>query len=240
MAPGLLLDESPPSKRLKTSAAPDLQNDDEDVAIALPSHPLGIKPAGNAYTASENIKSRCGSFAMLPDELLSHIFESFDADTLIRLGSTCRALYAFTRLDELWRALFVRYVTYHGTLHSRTHAFFLCFSCHRFESRKRDGTPRSSTKEGYRNIEAIPDSIFGFAAGQGPSSVTSEESERDMSVGLDDDHCETSAWMAHCLPGTGLRVVETPRSSRLWYRITVSCLAEVTIKRLDSFGHVSL
>ena len=84
--------------------------DDEEVATALPSHPLGIKPAGNAYTASENIKSKCGFFAMLPDELLGHILESFEADTLIRLGSTCRALYAFTRLDELWRALFVRYV----------------------------------------------------------------------------------------------------------------------------------
>jgi len=114
MAPGLLepeaatIAEPRPSKKLKTASAATFQNDDEDVAIALPSHPLGIKPAGNAYTASENIKSRCGSFARLPDELLSHIFESFDADTLIRLGTTCRALYAFTRLDELWRALFVR------------------------------------------------------------------------------------------------------------------------------------
>jgi hypothetical protein len=116
MAPGLLENpsfacaESRPSKKVKLAAAASSQNDDEDVAVALPSHPLGVKPAGNAYTASENIKSRCGSFARLPDELLSHILESFEADTLIRLGSTCRALYAFTRLDELWRALFVRYV----------------------------------------------------------------------------------------------------------------------------------
>lgn len=116
MAPGILehpsiaCTESRPSKRIRLSAAEEFQNDDEDVAIALPLHPLGVKPAGNAYTASESIKSRCGSFARLPDELLSHILESFDADTLIRLGSTCRALYAFTRLDDLWRALFVRYV----------------------------------------------------------------------------------------------------------------------------------
>lgn len=114
MAPGLLESESittaesRPSKKLKTAVANSVQNDDEDVAIALPSHPLGVKPAGNAYTATENIKSRCGNFAMLPDELLSHILESFDADSLVRLGSTCRALYALTRLDELWRALFVR------------------------------------------------------------------------------------------------------------------------------------
>jgi hypothetical protein len=119
MAPGLIEtrslacateSEPSPSKRRKLSVAANFENNDEEVAIALPSHPLGIKPAGNAYTASENIKSRCGSFARLPDELLSHILDSFDADTLIRLGSTCRALYAFTRLDELWRALFVRYV----------------------------------------------------------------------------------------------------------------------------------
>ncbi|KAL5115292.1 hypothetical protein ACEQ8H_006804 [Pleosporales sp. CAS-2024a] len=113
MAPGLLepettmVAESRPAKKLKTCAAVASLTDTQDVAIALPSHPLGIRPAGNAYTASENIKSRCGSFARLPDELLSHMFESFDADTLVRLGTTCRALYAFTRLDELWRALFL-------------------------------------------------------------------------------------------------------------------------------------
>jgi hypothetical protein len=108
--PGLATVESRPSKKIKTSAAATFENDDEDVAaaIAVPSHPLGIKPAGNAYTASENIKSKCGRFARLPDELMSHMLESFEADVLIRLGSTCRALYAFTRLDELWRALFVR------------------------------------------------------------------------------------------------------------------------------------
>ena len=108
--PGLAHAESRPSKKIKTSVAATFEIDDEDVATetAVPLHPLGVKPAGNAYTASENIKSRCGLFARLPDELLSHMFESFEADVLIRLGSTCRALYAFTRLDELWRALFVR------------------------------------------------------------------------------------------------------------------------------------
>ena len=114
MAPGLLENpsiacaESRPSKKIKVSPATILDDDDDNVAVAVPSHPLGIKPAGNAYTAAENIKSRGGSFARLPDELLSHMLESFQADTLLRLGSTCRALYAFTRLDDLWRALFVK------------------------------------------------------------------------------------------------------------------------------------
>lgn len=108
--PGIATAESRPTKKLKTSAVATFENDDEDVAAAtaVPSHPLGIKPAGNAYTASENIKSKCGLFASLPDELLSHILESFEADILISLGRTCRALYAYTRLDELWRALFVK------------------------------------------------------------------------------------------------------------------------------------
>jgi hypothetical protein len=116
MAPGALLEhhiecaESRPSKKAKTSPAADVFAEDAAVATAVPAHPLGIRPAGNAYTASENLKSRCGVFARLPEELLSHMFESFDADTLVRLGSTCRALYAFSRLDDLWRALFVGYV----------------------------------------------------------------------------------------------------------------------------------
>jgi hypothetical protein len=112
MAPGILdfsESEARPSKRIKLSENLNFSPEEsEDAATAVPPHPLDIKPAGNAYTASENIKAHCGSFARLPDELLNHILESFDADTLLRLGSTCRALYAFTRLDELWRALFVR------------------------------------------------------------------------------------------------------------------------------------
>ena len=111
MAPGILdashsACEARPSKRVKVSPEANLSPD--EVSDVVPPHPSDIKPAGNAYTASENIKAHCGSFARLPDELLNHIFESFDADALVRLGSTCRALYAFTRLDELWRALFVR------------------------------------------------------------------------------------------------------------------------------------
>ncbi|KAF2442269.1 Clavaminate synthase-like protein [Karstenula rhodostoma CBS 690.94] len=116
MAPGLVdasrvSTDLPPRKKFKLSSPPDVQADDsldaETAAATVPPHPQGVRPAGNAYTATENIKANCGSFARLPDELLNHIFESFDAETLRRLGGTCRALYAFTRLDELWRALFV-------------------------------------------------------------------------------------------------------------------------------------
>lgn len=118
MAPGTLLDYAAPKdplsrplKRVKLSpdAAHFASDDSEvEVAAAVPTHPLHIKPAGNAYTATDNLKSRCGGFARLPDEILSHMFDAFDADTLVRIGSTCKALYAFSRLDELWRALFIQ------------------------------------------------------------------------------------------------------------------------------------
>ena len=75
--------------------------------VAIPQHPLAIKPLGNAYVASHNLKALCGGFKTLPDELIIQILEILDASSLVRLGSTCKALYAFTRADELWRALFL-------------------------------------------------------------------------------------------------------------------------------------
>jgi len=98
-----------PSKRLKVTqpySQLDVIADEEPAAI--PSHPLSVKPSGNAYTASINSKASAGAFAQLPDELLISLLESFEAKILLSLGQTCRALYAFSRAEELWRALFVQ------------------------------------------------------------------------------------------------------------------------------------
>ncbi|KAL8714873.1 MAG: hypothetical protein Q9220_001386 [cf. Caloplaca sp. 1 TL-2023] len=73
----------------------------------VPTHPLGVKPLGNAYTAEENIKAKAGLFALLPDELIIQAIEWLNSDSLVRLGSTCRTLYAFSRHDELWKSLFL-------------------------------------------------------------------------------------------------------------------------------------
>ena len=78
-------------------------------SLTVPSHPLQIKPAGNAYTATENIKLAAGSFALLPDELLIQVLEYLGAASLKRLGSACKALYAFSRLEDLWKTLFIEY-----------------------------------------------------------------------------------------------------------------------------------
>ena len=94
------------SKRLKTVQAPREEDSSED---ALPSHPLKVRPGGNAYEeeAGSNLKWSAGVFAALPDELLAHFLDYLTASDLITLGSTCKALYAFTRSEELWKTLFI-------------------------------------------------------------------------------------------------------------------------------------
>lgn len=82
----------------------------EDRLLTVPLHPLGIRPAGNAYTAVKNLKSSAGRFSFLPDELIIQLLEFLDHKPLLTLGFTCKALYAFCRFDDLWKKLFIEYV----------------------------------------------------------------------------------------------------------------------------------
>jgi hypothetical protein len=75
---------------------------------AIPSHPLGVKPSGNALLATWSLRDAIGPFKRLPDELILALLEFFDGPSLLRVGRTCKAFYAFTRAEELWKALFVR------------------------------------------------------------------------------------------------------------------------------------
>lgn len=96
-----------PVKRLKVESTShqDLTQDGDSNLVKR--HPLGIRPSGNALTSTVNLKKACALFASLPDELLMRLLESLEATDLLQLGGTCRALHAFTRSEELWRALFV-------------------------------------------------------------------------------------------------------------------------------------
>ena|ERR1700760_3111630 len=101
-------DNGRPSKRLRReSEAGYARYDDCDI---VPSHPLNVRPEGNAYTVESKhiIRQNSGLFTHLPDELLLHFLDYLDAHQLIALGSTCKALYAFAYFDELWRSLFVQ------------------------------------------------------------------------------------------------------------------------------------
>ena len=84
----------------------DLESSD---SLTVPPHPLGIKPTGNMYTATENIKPAAGFFMRLPDELIIQVLESLDAASLQCLGCTCKALYAFSRFEDLWKTLCIEY-----------------------------------------------------------------------------------------------------------------------------------
>ncbi|KAI1096200.1 Clavaminate synthase-like protein [Rostrohypoxylon terebratum] len=75
---------------------------------SIPVHPIGVKPLGNGYLASgPTARGSLGSMRQLPDEMILQILEYLDASSLMNLGSTCRFLYAFCQLDDLWKALFL-------------------------------------------------------------------------------------------------------------------------------------
>ena len=86
----------------------------DESLVAVPSHPLKVKPAGNAYGSVENIKSAAGLFYRLPDELIVHILEYLGPTSLLQLGCTCKAMFAFSRLEEVWKTLFVEYASPSG------------------------------------------------------------------------------------------------------------------------------
>ena len=80
-----------------------------DNSVTVPSHPVGVKPTGNAYNATKNLKSATGFFIALPDELLVKVLEYLDASSLREIGCTCKAMYAFARLEDLWKTLCIEY-----------------------------------------------------------------------------------------------------------------------------------
>lgn len=86
--------------------------EDNNASAVLPPHPLDVRPAGNAYTSKINLRSATGFFRQLKDELINEILEYLDAQSLIQIGSTCKALYAFSRSEELWKTLFLKYILY--------------------------------------------------------------------------------------------------------------------------------
>ena len=51
-----------------------------------------------------------GLFSVLPDELIIQVLEFLQKVSLLQLGSTCKALYAFCTFDDLWKSLLIGYV----------------------------------------------------------------------------------------------------------------------------------
>lgn len=73
-------------------------------------HPLGVRPSGNALTAEgkRSAMTSMGAFSRLSDDLVLILLEYLDQVSLANLGSTCRALFAYSSYDQLWRDLAVQ------------------------------------------------------------------------------------------------------------------------------------
>ncbi|KAJ0426084.1 hypothetical protein BJY00DRAFT_298225 [Aspergillus carlsbadensis] len=86
------------------------ENSVEELAApnAIPGHPLGVKPSGNALLAAVNLRNAIGTFGLLPDELILSLLEFLDCPSFLQLGRTCKAFYAFTRAEDLWKTIFIR------------------------------------------------------------------------------------------------------------------------------------
>lgn len=80
----------------------------DESSQSVPSHPYGIKPLGNQYTATLISKDFIGpDFAKFPDEVLAIVLEYLEAQELVALGSSCKFLHAFCRSEDLWKTLFI-------------------------------------------------------------------------------------------------------------------------------------
>jgi hypothetical protein len=101
------LSRSKPSGTTDSGDSGLIDYEESSAAVSIPPHPLGVKPSGNAYTATNNARYAIGPLQILPDEVLAMFLESLDAPLLRLLGVTCKFLYAFTRSEELWKPLFI-------------------------------------------------------------------------------------------------------------------------------------
>lgn len=74
-----------------------------------PPHPVGVRPAGNMYIEGATPcirRSSLGPFlSALPDSVLCRTLSHCPADSLLSLALASRALYAYARDEDLWRAL---------------------------------------------------------------------------------------------------------------------------------------
>lgn len=68
----------------------------------LVSHPLGVRPSGNALLDDDR-KPGMGLFALLPDAIVLTIIQELDKASLLALGHTCKGLFAYCWFDELWK-----------------------------------------------------------------------------------------------------------------------------------------
>lgn len=99
----------PSIKRIKF----DLQTNDTeyDYPAEIRPHPMHIKPSGNAFTATTNLRDvSLGNLSVFPDELVLQILSYLSGGELNLVGTASKGLYGFSKSEELWKSLFIEYV----------------------------------------------------------------------------------------------------------------------------------
>lgn len=82
----------------------------EELPTIVPCHPHGIKPSGQVYFGTQDLKTAAGFFSLLTDDLILHLLGFLGIPSVLKVGSTCKALWAFSRLDEsFWRSKYFEY-----------------------------------------------------------------------------------------------------------------------------------
>lgn len=100
------------SQKRVDSSSSDGQDGVSKPELAFKAHPLGVKPSGNSLAASENSVSNMGLFGGLSDETVLILLEWLDSKSLLRVGASCRGLYAYSTCDQLWKDLFIMYADF--------------------------------------------------------------------------------------------------------------------------------
>ncbi|KAK8089577.1 hypothetical protein PG997_004538 [Apiospora hydei] len=104
LASGGHVTTAPREPRVVTVQEPEV----ESTAESIPVHPLGVKPLGNQYFATgPSARASLGFLGCLPDEMILQVLELLDTQSLKSVGATCRFLYAFCHLDDLWKPIFL-------------------------------------------------------------------------------------------------------------------------------------
>jgi hypothetical protein len=116
------------SQKRVDSSSGDGQDGVSKPELAFKAHPVGVKPSGNSLAASENSANNMGLFGRLPDETVLVLLEWLDSKSLLRVGASCRGLYAYSTCDQLWKDLFITYADFLFLTLSSLNFFVLCLA----------------------------------------------------------------------------------------------------------------
>ena len=107
-----MLDDAPSlAAQTKRPASPTDELNIKRANFTPISNPLQIQPLGNLLFRPQHRRTRVeglGRLGALPDELLlSSIFSILEGEDLVRCGGVSRAFFAWTKVEGIWKAVYI-------------------------------------------------------------------------------------------------------------------------------------